>query len=657
MEANNEHPTDSGEPSAKRLRSEHEKEAPLHDEMFESFGEKDVGVTEYANSALGFDGLVKQRYSDFIVNEVDSHGRVVRLSDLSVPKELQTPKAPKHTYQLTQENIDTLLQKVGSEISEKITEFVKSTIPEDRQKASMEFLFEGDKTQRTELHLAFKSIPFLSTETSKSKDGQTTIMVKFMSAGQGRGQRGFRGDDWPSGRGQFLKFALYKENKDMQDALLTLSRFAGSVPVSRFDFAGNKDKRGITVQEITGYRVLPDKLVSLNEHVRGMRVGDFSFVDKGFQLGDLYGNRFSVVMRHVDGTTEQLGDACESLNRSGFINYYGLQRFGTGSSRTHDIGRCILKSEWDRAIDMIIAPRKSGDEASKRAYEHYKLTKNAEQAMNMYPRYMKIERSIMKGLAQYGGRGNLVAVLNLLPRTLRLMYVHAYQSFVWNTVVSERIKTHGYSPIIGDLVPVGDKVLLDTEVDADLDATLSTNATGEDNGDEDVQETAQTSANLEDMVRPLSESDIQESRYSVFDVVMPLPGYQVRLPANSIGDRYHEILSQDGLTLPKLRHNIKNYALKGSYRHIMVKPQDFMWKTFQYADDEHVLTYTDLDRLQGKPEPTSQEGGSLNALRLDFTLPSSSYATMLIRELCKRSTSLSAQVSMAKAAVANQKTE
>ena len=35
---------------------------------------------------------------------------------------------------------------------------------------------------------------------------------------------------------------------------------------------------------------------------------------------------------------------------------------------------------------------------------------------------------------------------------MRLTYIHAYQSFLWNTVVSKRLSKFGPIPIVGDLV-------------------------------------------------------------------------------------------------------------------------------------------------------------------------------------------------------------
>ena len=38
------------------------------------------------------------------------------------------------------------------------------------------------------------------------------------------------------------------------------------------------------------------------------------------------------------------------------------------------------------------------------------------------------------------------------PRTTRLLYLHSYQSYVWNCMVSRRIELYGHQPTVGDLV-------------------------------------------------------------------------------------------------------------------------------------------------------------------------------------------------------------
>jgi tRNA pseudouridine13 synthase len=39
-----------------------------------------------------------------------------------------------------------------------------------------------------------------------------------------------------------------------------------------------------------------------------------------------------------------------------------------------------------------------------------------------------------------------------------MMYVHAYQSYVWNAIVSERIRRFGHeAPIVGDMVYVDEE--------------------------------------------------------------------------------------------------------------------------------------------------------------------------------------------------------
>ncbi len=95
--------------------------------------------------------------------------------------------------------------------------------------------------------------------------------------------------------------------------------------------------------------------------LRGIRLGNFSFCNDQLQLGNLSGNEFRILMRRLEVSKpaqlsseeapmgvsseasaadfkEQVAEACKQLRDSGFINYFGLQRFGTGGTPTHKVG-------------------------------------------------------------------------------------------------------------------------------------------------------------------------------------------------------------------------------------------------------------------------------------------------------------------------------
>lgn len=48
-----------------------------------------------------------------------------------------------------------------------------------------------------------------------------------------------------------------------------------------------------------------------------------------------------------------------------------------------------------------------------------------------------------------------------IPRNNRLMYIHSYQSVVWNTMVSRRIEAFGLKAVEGDLVLRGSELCKD----------------------------------------------------------------------------------------------------------------------------------------------------------------------------------------------------
>lgn len=140
------------------------------------------------------------------------------------------------------------------------------------------------------------------------------------------------------------------------------------------------------------------------------------------------------------------------------------------------------------------------------------------------------------------------------------MYIHAYQSYVWNAIVSERIRTCGNDkPVVGDLVFDTSKDEADMDVDPDEGVVE----------DDDVEEfgrylfyiypgrpTAELCLNMSGSsksrkpyraprVRSLTEENLH--KYTIFDVIMPLPGTDVAYPGGKLGEKYREFLRMDGL--------------------------------------------------------------------------------------------------------------
>ena len=141
----------------------------------------------------------------------------------------------------------------------------------------------------------------------------------------------------------FVRFTLRKERMDTLGAIANLSKQLG-VPVRSFGFAGLKDHRAVTVQEMT-VRDVPAMAVAAVKHAH-FRIGHVRPVATPLRLGELGGNRFRIRLRGVQGSAEEISAALEALRRHGFINYFGLQRFGENATRNDEVGRRLLLGEY-----------------------------------------------------------------------------------------------------------------------------------------------------------------------------------------------------------------------------------------------------------------------------------------------------------------------
>ncbi|KAG0430756.1 hypothetical protein HPB47_022399 [Ixodes persulcatus] len=410
---------------------------------------------------------------------------------------------------------------------------------------------------------------------------------------------------WPFGRGNYTTFALYKENADTMEAVNMIASVLRQAP-SCFAYAGTKDKRGKTCQLVSVYRVPARNLLGLNKRKWALVIGNVSYEEKGIKLGDLLGNRFAIILRDVVGSRSDIEEAVQSLSEKGFINYYGTQRFGTTSVSTQEIGRELLKGNYEAAVHLVLKPREGGNAQLSACREEWARSGDALKALSLLQHKGSIEGLLLQGLLKNGPKAFVCALLSI-PRNVRLMYIHGYQSYIWNKVVSRRLRKFGLAVLEGDLV-----------VPADVPGAVLESEEGK----------------FSKQAEPTVVKDIAAA--TLGDVVLPLPGYSVKYPKNEIAEWYKEMLAEDGLTLDSFNNKNRAFAMSGCYRHIVTIPRDVTWEEVTYEDPSKPLLLSDLDALRGNTLP--EQSGSHRGLRMEFSLPSSCYATMAIRELTRSDT-------------------
>ena len=472
-------------------------------------------------------------------------------------------------------------------------------------------------------------------------------------------------------RTTLCSFVMCKENRTTSDALRQVAAAAG-VPLSSLAVAGAKDKRAVTVQRVTGRGIDAPKLLRVNDKWTAagsrVRVGHFAAAERSLGLDQARGNQFVVILRdlevaptcleaHTQATAggaageaggdepaaicgnsegldeEELRRACSAaLSRvaaGGFVNYFGLQRFGSGEGvPTHAVGALLLRGAFRRGLQAILDPTSPGLSAAERAARaHYGATADAAAALRLLPRrggQTLTQRLLSSYAARLSAASTAVAdtaaadtaaadsmvvgaatrpsavaasaahasahhgtasagaleasaledaaaetTLWRLPFRERLLYVNALQSFAFNRAASYRIRMAG-APIEGDLVwapsreigaPSREIGAPSREIGAPIDGDLAW-AAAEDGGGADAVEGAddveglaaadgseddggvavasvsagpavRARALLPPAVKVLSTAEAASGRYSLADVLLPLPGHLDTFPLSA----------------------------------------------------------------------------------------------------------------------------
>src|SRR5437016_5254921 len=348
----------------------------------------------------------------------------------------------------------------------------------------------------------------------------------------------------------------------------------------RIGYAGTKDKHAVTTRLFSFEDVPP-------EAVRGLRLKDVDILDafrsdRPLELGDLAGNRFRIVVRDLPVEPEIAAKTVEETARAlriagGFPTFFGVQRFGSIRPITHVVGRHIVRGEFQEAVETYVANPLEGEGAE--SYEvraALRDTGDVHAALRSYPKSYGFEKAILNHLASRPD--DYIGALQELPFNLLLMFVHGCQSYLFNRVMSERMRRRLpiHEPVAGDLVLPADRRGL-----PDRDRTI------------DV-----TCDNLLRVAERCREGKAWVSAI--------LFGSESEFAGGEVGRIEKEMVTTEGLRREDfIIPDIPRISSKGSRREILAPPHDFAIRP-----DDH-------------------------GLNLSFASSRGSYATCLLREFTK----------------------
>ncbi len=218
--------------------------------------------------------------------------------------------------------------------------------------------------------------------------------------------------------GDYVWFTLEKTDRNLLDIIDLISKQLG-VSSDHIGYAGLKDKSAVTKQTLSIFGVSIDKLKKVK--IDGVKLSNFKKSSEAIRLGDLLENKFRIVVRDIEKTKEKfVAESVVDTKKSGVVNLFDEQRFGINKN-THIIGKLILRKDFEKAVK--------------------EFTKNDRSRWtNLIDDYLNNHKH------DYCG------AIRSLPKTLQMLFVNAYQSYLFNQMALEYAKKsrkNSKLPIVG----------------------------------------------------------------------------------------------------------------------------------------------------------------------------------------------------------------
>jgi tRNA pseudouridine13 synthase len=385
--------------------------------------------------------------------------------------------------------------------------------------------------------------------------------------------------------GKYLILELRKRDWDTHHLTRTLAKVL-QISQKRIGVAGTKDKRAFTTQKISIFDI--DASEVENIHLKDIELKVLGRSRKSVELGDLWGNDFALTIRNIASSpeeTKKLLDKTtnEILAQNGVPNFFGIQRFGSIRPVTHLVGKAIVEGDFEKAALLYIAePFPDEPDETKDARQFVKETHDFKEGLKTYPLRLGHERAMMNHLI--ANPNDFAGTFLVLPKNLYKMFVHGYQSYIYNIILCRRIEKG---------------LPLNQAVEGDI--VCFKNNAGLPDSSKTEKVTAETVAAVNRLIK----------RKRAF-ITAPLPGYNTEFASGVPWEIEQEVLQELGVPLEGFNIEIiPEMSSKGTRREVLLQAEP----KFEVADDE-------LNPGKSK-------------VVLEFMLPKGSYATTVLREYMK----------------------
>lgn len=335
----------------------------------------------------------------------------------------------------------------------------------------------------------------------------------------------------PLGEGEHTYFGVEKTDLSTFQAVRDIARALNLNP-RRMGYAGLKDARAVTQQMMSVQGVPPERVLALD--LANIKVLWATRHKNKLKAGHLKGNRFTIRIRDVGGSqVENARRILAVLQKRGVPNYFGEQRFGRRND-AHRLGRAIVNGDVEEMIQLYLGrPHPAESPIIYQARAHFDAGDWAK-ALPLFLSKMSDEREVLRALIKSGG--SYLEAYSRLPRDKRRFFVSAYQSYLFNGVLDERLDTL-------DRLFVGDLAFIHAKGASFL---------------------------VEDVAAEQPRADRFEISPSG-----PLYGYKLLLAAGTQGELERRILAAEGLSLDsfRLKGGLKASGARRPLRFPLLEPE------------------------------------------------------------------------------------